>query len=213
MLRRKRPLPRVFRTQRQLPRHCPHAITPIQNLAAHFYCSAWLGRPNWLHQQRQVGDLPLDFLFRRVDRKRRKSARRKLKRLRTLDLLLNLPYMVKKGLQQWHSGEKDWRRPPGGPGGGSKKLQRWPQPERGGRKTAKIGTSSEVAWRRRLRRCHVDEWEWGLLMNEVAQDLVWKLSGSSHTHTPKRSHHRKTCWNVSPVTTSNQPSRGLHHMT
>lgn len=43
------------------------------------------------------------------------------KRLRTLDLLLNLPYMVKKGLRQWHSGEKDRRRPPGGPGGGSKK--------------------------------------------------------------------------------------------
>lgn len=99
---------------------CPHAVTPIQNLAVSIV------QPDWgALQQRQVGDLPADLLFRGVDRKRRKSAQRKLKRLHTPDLLLNLPYMVKKGLQQWHSGEKASRRPARQPGWWIKKnLQR-----------------------------------------------------------------------------------------
>lgn len=171
MLRRKRPLPRVFRTQRQLPQHCPHAITPIQSPAAHFYCSAWLGRPNWL-QQRQVGDLPPDFLFRRVDRKRRKSARRKLERLRTQDLLLNLPYMVKKGLRQWHSGKKDWRRPPGGPGWWIKKKKKNYSDDLSQRE----GEEKQLKLGRRLRLHGSGGWDVATLMseNEACWWMRWR---------------------------------------
>lgn len=117
----KPPLPRVFRTQRQLPQHC----LSCNHTRSRTWRHVSIVQPDWGARTdciRVRWETFLRTFCSAVSTESEGNQRGgNSKRLRTLDLLLNLPYMVKEGLQQWHSGEKEWRRPPGGPGGGSKK--------------------------------------------------------------------------------------------